>query len=163
MAFGTNDAMLPGHLQYVPLPQYRVNLTGILRHLTHCSLGSTSLRFILVTPAPIYEAKALETDRKRGFEVMRRREGNTALYAQGVRDVGKELGIPVLDLWELIEADSRKSSNEVDRDQNERFNKYFSDGEFSPTPACSALLHPPSSPFSRYNMTQQSSVILRHI
>jgi hypothetical protein len=71
---------------------------------------------------------------------MRRKESNTALYAQAVRDVGTELCIPVLDLWELIEADARKYSNDADRDRNERFNRYFSDGEFKPIPSCSTSM-----------------------
>lgn len=121
--------MLAGQLQYVALPQYCANLKSIIVRLGSLGRCCTPPRIILVTPAPIYEAQAADTDRKKGFQMMRRTENNTAVYAQGVRDVGKELHIPVLDLWKLMDEDARQYSSEGGRDHNERFNKYFSDGE----------------------------------
>lgn len=129
MALGTNDAVRPPYPHHVPLSQYRANLISILTHHSLLAHKSSSLRLILVTPAPLHECQSLETDLKKGFEGARRAEGSTALYAQAVRDVGGELGVPVLDLWKLVDEDSRQNCQGIQSENNERFRGYFTDGK----------------------------------
>lgn len=54
---------------------------------------------ILITPPPVDERLCLATDKTKDINVMRRTAENTARYAEAVRRVGKQLGLPVLDVW----------------------------------------------------------------
>jgi len=97
--FGANDARLPNTPQYpqhVPLEQYREN---IVKLATHESVVAQKCRVILITPAPIDERLCLDTDSAKGIHVMRRTAENTAQYAEVVRQIGRQLNMPVLDLW----------------------------------------------------------------
>lgn len=97
--FGANDARLPntpGFSQTVSLEQYTEN---ILEIATHPALQAHNPQLILITPPPVDERLCLATDSAKGINVMRRTAANTALYAEAVRQVGKRLNTPVLDLW----------------------------------------------------------------
>jgi len=97
--FGANDARLPntpGPSQFVPLEAYRANLRTIA---TYAPLRAHQPRIVLITPPPIDERLCEITDAAKGIHVTRRTAANTAAYAQAVRDLGRELGVPVLDLW----------------------------------------------------------------
>ena len=100
--FGANDARLPGTSggpqQHVPLAKYKQNLKAIVTHpLVQAHQG---IRIMLVTPPSIDERKCIQSDlEKYGELTIRRSACQTMHYAQRVRDVGVELGIPVLDIW----------------------------------------------------------------
>jgi len=97
--FGANDARLPNTPQYpqhVPLEQYREN---IVKLATHEMVVAHKCPVVLITPAPIDERLCLDTDSAKGIHVMRRTAENTAQYAEVVRQLGKQLNLPVLDLW----------------------------------------------------------------
>lgn len=103
---GANDARLHDEQnaasepnQHVDEDEYRAN---ILKILDFAPLLAHKPRFVLVTPPPIDERLCLATDRQKGMSWKRREAQVTARYAQVVRDVGKERGVPVVDLWTAL-------------------------------------------------------------
>ncbi|OCK78432.1 SGNH hydrolase [Lepidopterella palustris CBS 459.81] len=99
--FGANDASIPEALnkQHVPLARYRENL---LRIVTHPAIVAHKPRVILVTPPPVNEHLQWIRDKARGFERVSRTAVATKSYADAVCELGKELGIPVLNLWKTF-------------------------------------------------------------
>lgn len=97
--FGANDARLPdtpGFSQTVSIYQYRENLVKIAMHP---AVQAHRPQLILITPPPVEERLGLANDQEKGINVVRRTAENTARYAEVVRQVGKELNVPVLDVW----------------------------------------------------------------
>lgn len=102
--FGANDARLPntpgGPQQHIPIEEFSQNIKAIVNHpavRAHPDIG-----LILITPPPVDERKALSCDKAKDpncGDIHRRRAPVTAAYAQAVRDVGSETGVPVIDLW----------------------------------------------------------------
>ncbi|MCJ1451137.1 hypothetical protein MMC28_001472 [Mycoblastus sanguinarius] len=99
--FGANDACLPSSPtgQQVPLPQYIANLKLIL---THPSVVAHQPRLILITPPPINEYQTEASDRIKGYAAALRSAEHTKKYADATREVGKESGVAVLDIWGVI-------------------------------------------------------------
>ena len=82
--------------QHVPLTQYKENLKRIL---VHPSLAVHQPRLILITPPPVDEYQLEESHHLNGSCEILRTADHTRLYADACREVGKELGVVVLDLW----------------------------------------------------------------
>lgn len=99
--FGANDACLPGSDsgQHVPLDTYRQNLIDICQHPT---VTAQKPRLILVTPPPVDESSLETADAAKGVVGTRRTAEHTKLYADACRQVGKDLGLAVLDLWSIF-------------------------------------------------------------
>ncbi|ODH49861.1 hypothetical protein GX48_03950 [Paracoccidioides brasiliensis] len=103
--FGANDAVLPPFQQHVPLPLYKISLSQILTHPL-IQNHHPETRLLLLTPPPINEyqlesAAAAETQSAPApapAPVIRKAE-TTKQYAEACRDVGRELGVPVADIW----------------------------------------------------------------
>ncbi|KAF2162824.1 hypothetical protein M409DRAFT_68820 [Zasmidium cellare ATCC 36951] len=98
--FGSNDARLPNTppdvpQQHVPLEEYKKNMRALVTHPK--ILAHQGVRRILITPPPIDERRCGENDFVHDIPV--RKAKDTAKYAQAVRELGKELGLQVLDLW----------------------------------------------------------------
>lgn len=83
----------PTH-QHVPLQEYKQNLRSLI---THETIEAHQPRIILITPGPVDEYQFFE--RQRTAE-------HTKLYADACREIGKELGVPVLDLWSVFMAEA---------------------------------------------------------
>lgn len=107
IAFGANDARLPvsvtggaGPDQHVSLQKFSQNLRRMVEHPG--VRAHEGVRVILATPPPVDERKGLAADAERFpgtmGRVVRRKAGVTAAYAQAVRLVGEEMGVPVLDI-----------------------------------------------------------------
>ncbi|KAF2150583.1 SGNH hydrolase [Myriangium duriaei CBS 260.36] len=100
---GANDARLPNTGspgQHIDKDQYKKNLSQILDDE---NLRQHAPKFVLITPPPIEEAMCIETDVKKGFNREKRRTAETtAAYAQVVRDLGRERGVAVVDLWTAL-------------------------------------------------------------
>lgn len=94
--FGANDAVLPDSPthQHVPLQEYKQNLRSLI---THETIEAHQPRIILITPGPVDEYQ---------FFVRQRTAEHTKLYADACREIGKELGVPVLDLWSVLMAEA---------------------------------------------------------
>ncbi|KAI9706752.1 MAG: hypothetical protein M1820_004722 [Bogoriella megaspora] len=104
--FGANDARLPNEdqsPQYVSPEQYKQNLIQIIRNPR---IVVQNPRIILVTPPPVDEYLMEINDRAKGICAIRRTAANTKYYAEIVKDVGRELEIPVLDIWTALMKDA---------------------------------------------------------
>ncbi|KAI0831773.1 SGNH hydrolase [Trametes gibbosa] len=109
--FGANDAAPPPKAQHVPLARFRANLEAIVGTVRarESPRFDARTRVVLMTPPPVSTAqrgraqRAKEPPREldRDFEM-------TRTYAEAVGAVGRELGVPVVDLWgKLYEAAGR--------------------------------------------------------
>ena len=103
------------------MEQFKKNLIQIA---THPLVQAHKPQIILFTPPPVEERLCLENDKTKGINVIRRTAGNTALYAETVRQVGKELNLPVLDVWRSFmneagwkEGEPLPGSSEIEQNQ----------------------------------------------
>ncbi|KAG9119824.1 hypothetical protein FRC07_004948 [Ceratobasidium sp. 392] len=103
--FGANDSVLEHSPQHVPLPRFIENINTIVDMPTSPTSPwySPTTRVLLVTAPPIntIERNAQLAARSPPLGPDRTHE-NTKAYAQAVVDVGKERGVPVVDLWTAI-------------------------------------------------------------
>lgn len=109
--FGANDARLPhtpgGPDQHVPIKEFKENLRAIATH--ECVRAHEDVRIILITPPPVEERKLIEADGS-----LRRTAHITATYARQVIELGKELNVPVINLWEQLVVRAGWSTKLVD-------------------------------------------------
>jgi isoamyl acetate esterase len=100
--FGANDACWPTPVndQSVPVPQFTANLIKIFTH--PAIKAQRNVRLIIITPPPINEYMTWLTDQQKGYTSPRRTAEHTKEYADAAREVGKDLNIPVLDMWTMI-------------------------------------------------------------
>ncbi|CCX05109.1 Similar to GDSL esterase/lipase At5g45920; acc. no. Q6NMR9 [Pyronema omphalodes CBS 100304] len=94
--FGANDAVLSPQLQHIPLSSYTSNLRALC---THPLILSHSPSLILITPPPICEYITQESDAAKGKNYIQRLAAQTKQYRDAAIAVGKELNVPVVDLW----------------------------------------------------------------
>ncbi|KAK8861300.1 hypothetical protein IAR55_002119 [Kwoniella newhampshirensis] len=109
---GANDACLPPTAQHVPIETYRANLHHLIAQVQSPSSAyhSPNTKIVLVNPPPIIEDAWLKSrvekwtdfgsqgpkpDQNRDAKVTRR-------YAEVCKEVAKETGVPVVDLWQAI-------------------------------------------------------------
>lgn len=132
ICLGANDACLPDAdaTHHVGISDYRQNLKDIINHPV---VQAHSPRILLITPPPVNEHQLIVIDRARGHGRLRHTANNTKIYATACKEVGEELGVPVVDIWTacLISAgwesgDALVGSMEVP--ENEIFTALFSDG-----------------------------------
>jgi lysophospholipase L1-like esterase len=99
--FGANDAALPdrgSQQQHVPISEYKENLHQIVSHIKG---NSETTVVVLITPPPVDEVGRRVY--ARSGELPERTNEVTKLYAQACKDVAKEAGVPVIDLWSLFQ------------------------------------------------------------
>ncbi|CEQ39799.1 SPOSA6832_01345 [Sporobolomyces salmonicolor] len=102
---GANDSVLPGEPQHVPLPTYRANLSSIVSLLRspQSPYYDPSTSFILITPPPLSPPDWVKERVRRGLpECLDRDQDNTRRYAEEVKELGQELGVPVVDAFQAI-------------------------------------------------------------
>lgn len=104
---GANDAALPdltSAVQHVPLSEYRENLKAIISEIQ----GQGVKHIIMMTPPPVSEphrmAHALTTYWIT-LESSERTNEVTRQYADACVEVGADLGVPVLNLWDIFMKD----------------------------------------------------------
>lgn len=137
---GANDSRLPdtpgGPQQNVPLDAFTANLHAILshKHLT----GRPDLRIILITPPPVDERmlRAADSANIPGYDGLRRTADTTAKYAEAVRQVGKDRGVQVCDVWSAMMREAGWDANSTAplpgseaADENAVLRRFFSDGK----------------------------------
>lgn len=98
--FGANDANrndTTDLYQYVPIDRYKENLLALV---THPAVKALSANVILLTPPP-FEETVLDSTRATlgGYTGIVRQAKDAAAYADVVRQVGKQTGVPVVDVW----------------------------------------------------------------
>lgn len=97
--FGANDAAPPPSPQHVPRDRYKANLVHLVNMVKSPTSAyySPDTRIILITPPPVNT-----------YQWATRVFAETKLYAEAVREVGAEVGVPVADVWtEIWEAAGR--------------------------------------------------------
>lgn len=138
--FGANDSRLPdtpgGPQQHVPMSEFRENVKAILTHPS--ILAHEEARLILVTPPPVDEEMCLGSSKAAdpSFpDVVTRVASTTAQYANAVRQLGQESGLPVVDIWSaLIQRAGGKLGGGVpitgslESPRDEVFQGFFRDG-----------------------------------
>jgi len=121
--FGANDACLKPSPQHVPLPKFISNIKQIVNMIQSpkSPYYSPCTRIILITPPPINEQRRAADLASRSVPLpLDRHFDTTKAYAEGVKDVGAEEGVAVVDVWtELWKA--------AGEDQ-QGLNKFLSDG-----------------------------------
>jgi len=110
--FGANDAVHEGLPQYVPLDRYKANLATIVENVRSpkSKWYSPNTRIVLISAPPIIEAERAKGQLARWREFGSKGEPpkldrdveNTKAYAMAAVDVGRELGIPTVDLWHAV-------------------------------------------------------------
>lgn len=90
---------------------------------------------ILITNPPVIEKMQYAIDKTKGYPLRRTAE-NTKKYADAIREVGKDLGVPVVDLWSAIMLEAGwipgfegPLPGCMDAPHNEVLVKYLVDGE----------------------------------
>ncbi|GAA6004658.1 hypothetical protein JCM10207_000970 [Rhodosporidiobolus poonsookiae] len=102
---GANDSTIPGEPQHVPLPDYLSNLRQILSLIRSPSspYHSPTTSLILITPPPFYPPDWRQVRLSRGLPDRDDREqSNTRAYADAVKQLGEEEGVPVVDAYSAI-------------------------------------------------------------
>ena len=90
--FGTNDIRVDSK-KFVPLKKYRKNLEEIVK-----SCKKRGIKVVFCTPPPINPKTYFERHKKSDFEAHGGLAKLLKSYQDTARKVGKELGIPVVDL-----------------------------------------------------------------
>lgn len=67
--------------------------------IKHPLVKAQSPHVILFTNPPVEETVMLDINKKNGSTDMIRRATDAKEYADAVKEVGKECGVPVLDIW----------------------------------------------------------------
>ncbi|KAK4551581.1 hypothetical protein LTR86_011082 [Recurvomyces mirabilis] len=165
--FGANDARIRGSPggpdQNIPLEEFMLNLQRLIRN--PCVTAHPGIRIILVTTPPIDERKTLQADREKypGLMGLGRRVGslrrtavNTAAYAQAVRDVGVEVGVPVLDIHRAMLARAGQSTTSTAAPSTTAIPNHVSQSSSTSSSSTQttalpgSLTHPPSPSLQQY-------------
>lgn len=97
--FGANDAAPPPSPQHVPRDRYKANLAHLVDMVKSPTSAyySPDTRIILITPPPVNT-----------YQWTERIFTETKLYAEAVKELGAQVGVPVADVWtEIWEAAGR--------------------------------------------------------
>ncbi|KAJ2799096.1 isoamyl acetate-hydrolyzing esterase [Coemansia guatemalensis] len=102
--FGANDASLPFARQHIPLDEFSDNLRQMVTSLHDPSsvYYSPDTHILLITPPPVGD-RMWEKDCKKHKIRVDRKNAVTKTYADAVKMVAKESGLPYVDLWTAIE------------------------------------------------------------
>ncbi len=106
LLLGSNDAALPPSVQHVPLPQFQAHMQQLVSHMT---AGGAQL--LLITPPPVHEAKLTRFNADKGRPLDRTNE-RTGQYAEVVRQIGRNMHIPVVDLYRALGGDKEEEDRE---------------------------------------------------
>lgn len=135
---GANDSVFPNTSgQDVPLHRYGANLKNIIQHhkiQAHATNrhGKPATKIILVTPPPIDEYQL------QGFPLLDIRTAErTKSYADACVEVGEELGVAVIHLWEIMMKKAGWEGKEGEvlvgskkREKSQALEEMLVDGEF---------------------------------
>lgn len=134
--FGANDSCFPlkENNQCVPLPEFKDNLKKIVHHPV---VRAHNPKIIFITPPPIDEARQLMIDQRGGYP-RRRTAENTKVYADAVKEIAKELGVPCCDLWTAFARvagwkPGMPLPGLMGDEPHQEFNALFSDGKSTPS------------------------------
>lgn len=120
--FGANDSAHEGTRQHIPLNEYTSNIKTIVNYMkSEGAAGEEGSDFpiILMTPPPVDDQKWNDYCVKSGRKSFDRSNKSSKSYGQSlIENVGKELKLPVLDVFDLLKGNDGVSS----------YQNYLSDG-----------------------------------
>eukprot|EP00906_Rhabdomonas_costata_P005749 RCo008544 len=105
--FGANDASLleENPVQHVPVEEYKTNLASIVAFLR--SQYQADVPIVLITPPPVCGVKRLQyqqaTYGPSATGRLERTNESAGTYAAACEEVGASLGLPVLNVWKLMQ------------------------------------------------------------
>jgi lysophospholipase L1-like esterase len=104
---GANDAVLPGNRQYVPLADYKKNLSKmidlVLQNDPHTRYYfKSNYRILLITPPPVDPERWCN---HKGAATPDRSITNTNMYRSACLEIGMDKRVVVLDTWKLFLGD----------------------------------------------------------
>jgi isoamyl acetate esterase len=90
-------------------------------------------KILLLTPPPVNEYQLTIRDALKGCTMPQRTAANTKKYADACRQVGEELGLPVVDLWRAFMSKAGWEEGEPligsgDRERNRILESLLQDG-----------------------------------
>ncbi|KWU46604.1 SGNH hydrolase [Rhodotorula sp. JG-1b] len=123
--WGANDATLPGQTQHVPLDRFRGNIremVSLVRDDPASPYYSPETSIILINAPSFYPEHWLDERVKKGLPREHDRDLEvTRKYAEEVKSLGEELGVPVADAYAAV-------AKEVDRVGEDNPEAIWSDG-----------------------------------
>ena len=103
---GANDCALPESPQHVPIDEFKQNIIVMVNKLESHKIPKNKV--VLITPPIYFQSRFAEYRRSQGDEVPPLRANEQPkLYAHALNEVGKELGVSVVDTYSAFEADGR--------------------------------------------------------
>ncbi|KAL4863947.1 hypothetical protein BDV12DRAFT_201590 [Aspergillus spectabilis] len=124
--FGTNDSIIPESKNHIPLPRFKENTRGII-----LDAQEAGIKVVLIGPGPFNHHQFISV-MEEGW-VCDRTTLRARAYCDAAVELGRELGIPVVQLWYIIMADMGWKGGdpvyglEEVPDQG-RLGEYFNDG-----------------------------------
>lgn len=104
--WGANDATLPGQTQHVPLDRFRSNIremVSLVRDDPASPYYSPETSIILINAPSFYPEHWLDERAKKGLPREHDRDLEvTRRYAQEIKSLGEELGVPVADAYAAV-------------------------------------------------------------
>ncbi|KAL3791792.1 hypothetical protein HJC23_002423 [Cyclotella cryptica] len=105
--FGANDASDPVHnvRQHVPLEDYKNNIRQIVSLVkSHFGVG---VHIVLITPPPVCHEGRLRFQKERYGDkatgILERTLELSGEYSKALADIARELNLPLLDLWHMMQ------------------------------------------------------------
>ncbi|KAL2832327.1 SGNH hydrolase-type esterase domain-containing protein [Aspergillus pseudoustus] len=96
--FGTNDSIVPESKNHVPIPRFKDNIRKIV-----LSAQGAGAKVLLIGPGP-FDHHGFVAVMEEGW-VCDRTTLRARMYCDAAVELGSELGVPVVPLWDLIMAD----------------------------------------------------------
>ncbi|GAA5900736.1 hypothetical protein JCM6882_007652 [Rhodosporidiobolus microsporus] len=122
--FGANDATLPPSPQSITLERFKENLNTIHTLLSSPSspYSSPSTQLVYITPPPVdAEARNAELASRDPPRAPDRDRERTRLFAEAVKDVARERGVPSVDVWSAV-------TREAEERDGGKLGRYLGDG-----------------------------------
>ncbi|PVU96011.1 hypothetical protein BB559_002529 [Furculomyces boomerangus] len=132
---GVNDAALEFSPVHVPLEEFKQNMIEMILHVRDPSSKSYSpeTKIVLITPLPVCEPMWEDNCLKRKTR-MDRGESFTKKYVDATLEIGKALGVPVVNVFDGIKKEIKISKSKLLSEKSTTdtrwlgYNEFFLDG-----------------------------------
>ncbi|KAI7826317.1 SGNH hydrolase-type esterase domain-containing protein [Kickxella alabastrina] len=124
--YGANDSAMKPSWRHVPLDVFSANLRYMVSLVSdpESDYYSPETRIVLVTPPALGE-RMYEVSWKGTSEQGVRKNNNTKLYADAVKEIARDFKLPCVDMWTAVEDKVRKF---IGVDPFDGYDEYFVDG-----------------------------------
>ncbi|KAJ2871838.1 isoamyl acetate-hydrolyzing esterase [Coemansia aciculifera] len=109
---GSNDAMLPGCMQHVPIDEYKANIERMVTMVTDPNSAhySPDTKILLITPPALGE----KLFASKYVMFVGRTPESVKACADVMRDIAVRYSLPCVDLWTAVETQAREHGGELD-------------------------------------------------